>query len=157
MILVHVSNTWPEVLAGQCTPDDATLGNWFNISDAALEEYGDAVLGIYEESIVSAFDTTGPARRDAENRVTFQGVPSARWAYLIGTPNPGKPWGIRGKARPVQYLATSVVEGGTAAIEDTSAARRAVLDGFTLAIDSEGTAVLTVPAGRKVTVLAGAA
>ncbi|MFF3159154.1 hypothetical protein [Streptomyces sp. NPDC057910] len=153
MILVHVSTTWPQVLDGQLTPEQATLGEWFNISDSSLAEYGDAVLGIFENTVVSAFDVTGEPNRDNEGRVTFPGTPSAKWSHLIGTPNPGKSWGVRGMARPIQYLDTAVVTGGTVEVEDDGTARRAVVEGFTLVVDNKGSAVLTVPAGRKVTVL----
>ncbi|MFF7477100.1 hypothetical protein [Streptomyces sp. NPDC008092] len=157
MILVHVSTTWPEVLNGQLTPEQATLGEWFNISDSSLAEYGDAVLGIFENTVVSAFDVTGQPHRDNEGRVTFPGAPSATWSHLIGTPNPGKPWGVRGMARPIQYLDTAVLTGGTVEVEDDGTARRAVVDGFTLVVDNKGSAVLSVPAGHKVTVLTNAA
>ncbi|MGW2542943.1 hypothetical protein ACWC5I_19245 [Kitasatospora sp. NPDC001574] len=133
------------------------MGEWFNISDSSLAEYGDTVLGIFENTVVSAFDVTGQPHRDNEGRVTFPGTPSATWCHLIGTPNPGKPWGVRGMARPIQYLDTAVLTGGTVEVEDDGTARRAVVDGFTLVIDNEGSAVLSVPAGRKVTVLTNAA
>ncbi|SOE32588.1 hypothetical protein [Streptomyces sp. OK228] len=157
MILVHVSNTWPQVLEGQLDSEDATLGSWFNISDAAMDEYGDVVLGIYENTVVSAFDVTGQPHRDDEGRVTFPGRPSTKWSHLIGTPNPGKPWGVRGMARPIQYLHTTVLVSGTVEVEDDGTARRAVVDGFTLVVDHMGTAVLSVPVGCKVTILTRAA
>ncbi|MGW0765219.1 hypothetical protein [Streptomyces sp. NPDC002676] len=157
MILVHVPTTWPQVLSGQLTAEQATLGEWYNISDRAIADYGDAVLGIFENTVVSAFDVTAPPHRDDENRVTFPGVPSAQWAHLIGTPNPGKPWGVRGMARPIQYLDTAVLTSGTVEIKDDGTARRAVIDGFTLVVDNEGTAVLSVPVGRQVTVVTNTA
>jgi hypothetical protein len=55
-------------------------------------------------------------------------------------PQPGKPWGVHGMARPLQYLAPAVLLGG-----------------FTLVVDNEGTAMVSVPAGCKVTVLTSAA
>lgn len=158
MILVHLSQTWPLVLDGKLTPADATLGNWFGINDAAIAEYGDGLLGIYDNKVVTAFDITpGSAVRDAEGRVTFQGGPSQTWAHLIGTPSPGKPWGVRGMARPIQYLHTVILEGGTVEPEDTGAARRAVIDEVALSVDDHGDAVLSIPAGRKVTILTRAA
>ncbi|MBA9050572.1 MULTISPECIES: hypothetical protein [Streptomyces] len=60
-------------------------------------------------------------------------------------------------ARPIQYLDTAVVTGVTVEVEDDGTARRAVVDGFTLVVDSKGGAVSSVPAGRKVTVLTNAA
>ena len=155
MILVHVPNSWPKALAGEITKAEAVLKEWHNIGDAALKERGDVILGVCDHTVVAAFDVTGWSRDD-NGWVTFKGKPSAAWSHLIGTPNPGKPWGVKGMARPVQYLDTIVVAGGTVEPEDTGTTRRAVIDGFTLAVDHAGSAVLTVPAGRKVTVLANA-
>lgn len=156
MILVHLPVTWPQVLAGQMSAADATLGEWYGLSDAKLAEYGDALSGVFEHEVVSAYDVTG-WHRTSDRKVIFTGTPSKKWAHLIGTPNPGKPWGVRGKARPVQYLDTRIIAATTAPIENVGDIRRATLDGFTLAIDHSGSAVLTVPAGRRVTVLAGTA
>lgn len=157
MILVHLPQSWPLVIDGKLTPAVATLGNWYGINDAAIAEYGDAILGIYDNSIVTAFDITGPAVRDPEGRVTFPGTHSQHWAHLINTPNPGKPWGVQGMARPIQYLDTAMIEGGTVEAEDVGTTRRAVIDGFTLAVDQHGTAVLSIPAGRKATIVTSAA
>lgn len=155
MILLHVPHSWPQALAGHITKDDAVRKEWHNIGDAALEAFGDVLLGICDHTVVAAFDVTGWSR-DSKGWVTFKVKPSTAWSHLIGTPNPGKPWGVKGMARPVQYLDTAVVAGGSVEAEDTGTGRRAVIDGFTLAVDNAGSAVLTVPAGRKVTVLAGA-
>ncbi|WP_327242455.1 hypothetical protein [Streptomyces sp. NBC_01320] len=60
-------------------------------------------------------------------------------------------------ARPIQYLDTTVLVG-TVEVEDEDdgTARRAFVDGFILVIDNEGTAVLSIPAGRQVTILTNA-
>jgi hypothetical protein len=158
MILVHLSQTWPLVLDGKLTPAAATLGNWYGINDAAIAEYGDGLLGIYDNEVVTAFDIApGTAARDTEARVTFQGNPSHTWAHLIGTPNPGKPWGVRGMARPIQYMHTATLQGGTVEPEENGTSRRAVIDEFTLAVDEHGAAVLSIPAGSKLTIVTRAA
>src|SRR5258707_210427 len=110
MILVHLTQTWPMVQRGQLAADAATLGDWAGISDTALADYGDVVLGIFDNTVVSAYDIDGWDRTD-EGRVRFTGAPSTRQAHLVGTPNPGKAWGVKGMARPVQYLDTVVVDG----------------------------------------------
>jgi hypothetical protein len=156
VILVHLPTTWPQVLAGQMSAADATLGEWYGLSDDNLAEYGDALAGVFEHEVVSAYDVTG-WQRNSDRRVIFSGTPSKKWAHLIGTPNPGKPWGVRGKARPVQYLDTRIIAATTAPIENVGDIRRATLGGFTLAVDHAGSAVLTVPAGHQVTVRAEAA
>jgi hypothetical protein len=154
VILVHLPKTWPDVISGKQTAEDVTLQHWAQITDEALDTYGDGVLGIYQHEVVSAFDITG-WKRDTEGRVIFSGVPSKEFGHLIGTPNPGKHW-VRGQSRPVQYLDTAVLTGGSATVEATSDGRRAVVEGFILTVDEEGTATLVVPAGQRVTVLAAA-
>ncbi|MEV5066393.1 hypothetical protein AB0K94_35645 [Streptomyces sp. NPDC053794] len=152
MILVHLPKTWPDVVAGKQTPEDVTLQYWAQITDEALETYGDGLLGIYQHQVVSAFDVTG-WKRDADGRVIFDGVPSKEFGHLIGTPNPGKHW-VRGQSRPVQYLDTEVLRGGSVTVETTAEGRRAVVDGFVLTVNESGSATLVVPTGRQVTVLA---
>lgn len=56
-----------------------------------MDRYGDGVLGIYKNEVVSAFDVTDWTR-GSDGRVTFTGSPSVKFGHLIGTPNPGKPW-----------------------------------------------------------------
>lgn len=154
MILVHLPKTWPDVLAGKRTAEDVTLQYWAQITDEALETYGDGLLGIYQHEVVSAFDVTGWAR-DSDGRVIFSGVSSKEFGRLVGTPNPGKHW-VRGQSRPVQYLDTAVLRDGSAVVERTDEGRRAVVDGFVLTVDEDGSATLVVPAGQHVTVLAAA-
>ncbi len=151
MILVHLASSWPDALAGNRTPEDVTLRAWAQIKDEALDAYGDGVLGIYQNSVVTAFDVID-WERQADGRVVFTGAPSARFGHLVGTPNPGKPW-VRGQSRPVQYLDTTVLTGGTATVKESGEGRRAVIDGFILTVDDNGFATLVVPAGQRVTVL----
>ncbi|MYS82077.1 hypothetical protein [Embleya scabrispora] len=60
-------------------------------------------------------------------------------------------------ARPIQYLDTTVLICGSVAAVDDGIARRAVIDGFALVVNNDGSAVPSVPAGRRVTVLTNAA
>src|SRR5271165_7015345 len=87
MILVHLAATWPDVLADRDTPERATLEAWAQITDDALAAYGDAILGIYQNEVVTAFEIDGWGRNE-DGRVVFSGHPSDRFGYLIGTPNP---------------------------------------------------------------------
>lgn len=152
MILVHLPQSWPQVLAGTHTPEEVTLGSWAKVSDAAIAEYGDVVLGIHKNTVVTAFDITGYART-GDGRVTFHGHRSPTWDHLVGGPNPGRPW-VRGQARPVQYLDTAALESGDAAVEDVPEGRRAVIDGITLTVAEDGSAVLLLPTGRNLQVVA---
>ncbi|MFE7330765.1 hypothetical protein ACFU8W_38655 [Streptomyces sp. NPDC057565] len=88
-----------------------------------------------------------------EGRITFPGVPSVKWTHLVGTPNPGKLWGVCGMARSIQYLDTAIVAVGTVEVEDDGTARQAVIDGFTLAVGRDGRAELSVSAGREVAIV----
>jgi hypothetical protein len=151
MILVHLASTWQDVLAGTDTAERATMEAWAQITDDALAVYGDAVLGIYQNEVVTAFEIDD-WDRNADGRVVFTGYPSDRYEYLIGTPNPGRPW-VRGQARPVQYLDTDVLTGGSVPVERTEDQRRAVIDRYILTVDGTGSATLVVPPGQKVTVL----
>jgi len=151
MILVNLNRSWPQVLAGSRTAADVTLGAWAKVSDAAVEEYGDAIVGVYKNEVVSAYDVSGYTRGEGD-RVTFTGPESTRWRHLVGTPNPGRPW-TRGMARPVQYLDTDAYELGDATVEETVEGRRAVVDGITLTVDATGAATVLLRAGRQLTVL----
>lgn len=102
MILVNVKATWRLVLTGRFSAADATLGRWYRGPDARIEQYGDAIAGVYRGRIVSVFDIEDYSR-DADHRVTFTGRVSRRWAaHLLGTPAP-YPW-LPGQGRPVKYV-----------------------------------------------------
>ena len=104
MILTHIPNTWPQVEAGLRDAAEVTLGQWAGISDAAAEQYGDVVLGIYKNTVVTAYDVNGwsrvPAGEVNAGRIVFEGVESATWKYLVGQENPGENW-TQGQAWPV--------------------------------------------------------
>ncbi len=153
MILVHVKKTWPQHLGGQLTAEESVLGDWAPIARAALEEYGDVLGAVHENVIVAVYDIDPDATTFVDkNTVRFAGVPSTRWAHLIGQPNPGRAWGRRGYARNVQYLDTAVVAGGDVTAHPTPEGRRAVVGGFTLTVTDDGNAVVLVPADRTLTV-----
>jgi len=149
MFLVNLAKTWPLVLDGKADAADVTRGAWAQIKDADLEDHADAIFGIYKNEVVTAFDIDDRTR-DEHNRVTFVVHPSQKWAHLIGTTNPGKPW-VQGQARPVQVLPTAVLIEGDVSIENTPVGRRAVVDGYVLTVE-EGSATLQMPEKGKVTV-----
>jgi hypothetical protein len=150
MILVNLSRTWPKVASDEDAAR-ATLGDWHGISDRAIDENGDAILGIFRDMVVTAYDITGSERRP-DSRVRFSGVPSKRWAHLIGAPSPASAW-MQGQARPVKYLDMAKVASGTVPVDVTSAGRRAVIGGFALTVDGGLHATLVVPGGGRVTVV----
>lgn len=110
MFLVNLPRTWPTVVAGTRTAAEVTLGEWAQVPEEALTEFGDAILGVYKHEVVSAFDIDGWTRDPETGRVTFTGTESERWAHLIGGPNPGPRW-TQGQARPVKYLDTAEIDG----------------------------------------------
>ena len=152
MILVNLSRSWTEVLAGKRDAADVTLGDWAGITDDSVARYGDAILGIHHNAVVTAFDIEGWHRDGSTDRIRFDGRPSERWASLIGTPNPGAEW-VRGAARPVKYLDTRVLTEGDVPVEEYADGGRAVVRGYTLTVDSHGNATVLPPAGGAVTVV----
>src|SRR3712207_2926964 len=115
MIFVHLSRSWPDVLAGHRTAADVTLGEWALVADRAITEYGDVICGVHEGSVVTAFDIDGH-ERTGEGRVRFTGTPSSTWSHLIGDASPVT-W-VRGAARPVRYLDTAALLQGNVDPED---------------------------------------
>lgn len=159
MILVNLANSWPRVAAGKADAAEITLGNWAQISDDSLATYADAVLGIYKNRIVTAFDVTGWQRITEgvdKGRVSFTGQPSEQWTHLIGTENPGTPW-TAGMARPVQYLEASALTSNDPAntpAEEDHGVRTELYD-YTLTVHADGNATVGVPFGKHVTVVPG--
>lgn len=155
MILTHIPNTWPRVEAGQLDAAEVTLGQWAGISDVAAERYGDVILGIYKNTVVTAYDVTGWSRVPAGDvnagRIVFEGIESATWKHLVGQENPGEHW-TQGQARPVKYLDTKVLTDGDVPIEEVVQGSRAVLDGFILTVREDGSAKLVIPKGREITI-----
>jgi hypothetical protein len=154
VILVHVKNSWPRVIAAEpgCTPEWSVLGAWAPIAEARLAEYGDVLVGVYDNTVVAVYDVDLAATAYVDGKVQFAGTPSKAWAHLVGQPNPGKPWGQQGYARNVQYLDTAVVAGGDVPVVATEGGRRAVVGGFTLTVGAEGNATVLAPIDRTVTV-----
>lgn len=153
MIAVNLKKTYRAVAAGHMDMDDATLGMWQGITDEAIEKFGDVIIGVYGDTVVSAYDITGHTR-NAEGRVGFDGEESKEFAYLLNRKSPVKPW-VRGQARPVQYIYTDTVRTGDApVIEDKEGNRRAIVNGYVLTVDVEGHAYVEPPVGGVVTVTA---
>jgi hypothetical protein len=107
MILVNVVRSWPEVMRGERSAEDATLGEWAQLTDKNIDDDGDVLLGIFENTIVSAYEIDGHYRDRVTKRVTFKAHETATTRQFIGQPNPGRQWGKQGDARAVQALPTS--------------------------------------------------
>lgn len=153
MIVVNLKKTYKLVVSGQMDMDDATLGMWQGVTDEAIEKFGDVIIGVYGDTVVSAYDITGHARNE-EGRVGFDGEESKEFAYLLNGKSPVKPW-VRGQARPVQYIYTDTVRTGDAPqVEDEEGNRRAVVNGYVLTVDVEGVATVEPPVGGVVIVTA---
>jgi hypothetical protein len=150
VFLVNLARTWPEVLAGKKDAAEVTRGEWAQIKEADLQTHADAILGIYRDKVVTAFDIVGWERGE-DKRVVFTVQASQQWLNLIGTPNPGKPW-VQGQGRPIQVLPTEILTKGTIPVENVPAGRRAVVGGYVLTTHEDGSALLQVPDGGSVTV-----
>lgn len=150
MLVVHVNQSWPRVQAGTIDASSAVLGEW-PITEDKLDQFGDVLAAVYDNVVVDVRDITGYTR-DADNKVVFDGKPSAAWAHLIGQPTPATPWGRRGDAWPVRAIDTAVAAGGDTTVQRTEHGRRAVVGSFTLTVDDHDNAVVVAPVGRSVTV-----
>jgi hypothetical protein len=151
MIIVNINRNWPRVLQGELDADTATLQKWHLISDKSLTEDGDVIVGVCQNTVVSAYDITGWTR-DATGHVTFTGTLSMKWKSLVGGPNPGKRW-VRGQARPIQVVRTDSVAAGTVPVNSApSGDHRAIVQGYVLTVPTDGPAMLRVPTGKAVTV-----
>ena len=80
MILVHLAKSWPRVLPGEAEADEVTLRWWAAIKDLDLYRYADAVLGIYRNEVVTAYDVLG------WERVSTDGCPSVACPRRVGAP-----------------------------------------------------------------------
>lgn len=153
MIVVNLRKSYRDVLSGDREMDDATLGWWADVNDEAVARYGDVVVGVYKDQVVSVYDVTGHERRE-DGRVYFTAEPSVEFAPLLHRRSPVKPW-VRGQARPIQYIDTDQVRHGDAPEEILDDGyRRAVVAGYVLTVDADGIATVEPPEGGVVTVMA---
>src|SRR5262245_61730454 len=116
--IVNLHKTWPMVMAGTKTPEEATFHAWpiRPEDEAAFRRHSDVVLGIFPGRVVTAYNVTGyraetSAERDHERRqglgrrhprVVLEGIESETWRHLIDGPSPGTPF----TRWPVQYIDT---------------------------------------------------
>lgn len=153
MIAVNLRQSYPDVLKGERTLAEATLGRWSRMSDEALGRFGDLVIGVLGAEVVSAYDVTG-WHRDEAGRVIFEGELSKEFGHLVGGASPVKPW-VQGQARPIQYVDTAILRGGEAEVEELPGnVRRALVKGYYLTVDADGIATVEPPRGGTVTVVA---
>ena len=148
MIVVNLRKSYREVLAGLRDMEDATLGWWAGVTDEAIERYGDVVVGVYNDQVVSVYDVKTHERQE-DGRVYFDAEESAEFAPMVGQKSPVKPW-VRGQARPIQYVETDIVRHGDAPVEELQDHRRAVVSGYVLTVDAEGIATVEPPEGGVV-------
>ncbi|WP_434174256.1 hypothetical protein RI685_16710 (plasmid) [Clavibacter michiganensis] len=152
MIVANLRKSYREVLTGQRDMDDATLGWWAGITDEAAARYGDVIVGVFNNRVVSVFDTSG-YDRDEDGRIFFDGNESTEFEHMIGKPSPVKPW-VRGQARPIQYIDTDIVRDGDATVVRDGRHLRAVVAGYVLTVDGDGIATVEPPEGGVVIVTA---
>lgn len=153
MIVVNLRKSYREVLSGVRDMEDATLGWWADVNDDAIARYGDVVVGVYNDQVVSVYDVTGHERRE-DGRVFFEAEESVEFASLLHQKSPVKPW-VRGQARPIQYIEPDLVRHGDAPVEKLDDGyRRAVVANYVLTVDADGIATIEPPEGGVVIVTA---
>lgn len=121
MILVNTSKSYPSLARRIITPapgeskavavEESTLellaeitcGDWRNLSDGLLAEYGDYLLGTCSGVVTVAYRITGHER--FEGKLRFEVEPATELTPLIGQPQPEGPW-KRGEARGTRQVRT---------------------------------------------------
>jgi len=151
VIVVNVNRSYAQTLSGELTLQEATEGDWYGINEAAVAQYGDVLVGVWNNRVVSAYDIVGHVRVDEGTRVRFTVEDSAEFGYLVGQPSPVGPWKA-GQARPIMYADTDVVRHGDAPQEEVGDAKRAVVRGYILTVDDSGVATIIPPEGGSVLV-----
>jgi hypothetical protein len=150
VLFVNVQRSWPLVRAGEKSVDESILGDWTALAEDSLHRHADAIAGVVAGTVVAVFDIDGWDRLPG-GKVRFRGTRSAKWAHLEGASSPVV-WS-RGQARPIRYLDSRQIDPGSAAEPATPDRDRVSLRGWTLQVDPDGNGVLTIPSGRRVTVV----
>lgn len=156
MIVVNLNRSYANVLSGDLTLQSATEGDWHGINDAAIARYGDVLVGVWNNRVVSVYDIVGHSRPDGGSRVRFEVRDAEEFADLVGQPSPVGPWKA-GQARPIVYQDTDLIRHGDAPQIDVGEAKRAVVRGYVLTVDDHGAATVIPPAGGSVLVMPAAA
>ena len=151
MIVVNINRSYGQVLAGDLELRDATRGEWAGMTEMAIQRFGDVLIGVWRDRVVSAYDITGHERVDNGARVLFEVEESEEFGYLVGQPSPVGPW-KQGQARPIVYEDTDKIRRGDAPQTSVGDATRAVVGGFILTVDDKGNATVIPPEGGTVLV-----
>lgn len=153
MIVVNINRSYGQVLSGDLELKDATRGEWAGMTDMAISHYGDVLIGVWRDRVVSAYDITGHTRVDGGVRVVFEVEESKEFSYLVGQPSPVGAW-KQGQARPIVYEDTEKIRKGDAPQTSVGDATRAVVGGFILTVNENGNATVIPPQGATVLVTA---
>jgi len=152
MILVQVQKNWLSVLTGSTTAEKVVLGDWPDVDEQSIKQYGDVLVGIYRNTVVAVYDIDPEKTTTVTGGATrFGGTPSSAWSHLVGQPNPGEAWGPGGYTKPVQYLDTRTVNL-SASSADVFGGKTVTVEGFVLTVAPSGDATIHVPAGHSVLV-----
>ncbi|WP_299091689.1 hypothetical protein [uncultured Microbacterium sp.] len=123
------------------------------MTDTAIARFGDVLIGVWRDRVVSAYDITGHKRVDNGMRVVFDVEDSKEFGYLVGQPSPVGAW-KQGQARPIVYEDTEKIRSGDAPQTSVGDATRAVVGGFVLTVSGDGHATVIPPQGGTVLVAA---
>lgn len=154
---------WPKqnaarVLAGELTWAEAACEAW--AMGAAKAERVRILIAVHEGTIRGAWPVEAVSHEETRpvpgsrrvNRSSFTLGEDSGLGYFMGT---ASPLGARRNPQAVVQLRDAAGFGPVLADQPAIAETGAVsLAGFVLSVDSDGAAVLTVPAGREVSVRA---
>jgi hypothetical protein len=147
VLVVNVSNRWPEVQRGEATVEDVVLGDW-NLESRKIDPARIAcIFASFRKRVVVAITVTNPQAVPgyAEPRVRFQA--GLRLPRLEGQASPHI-W-QRGEMNPVVAIPLEGLPGGLAGAEGEE---RVELAGYLLCVHPDGNATVLAPAGRTVSV-----
>ncbi|WP_406832843.1 hypothetical protein ABEG17_08470 [Pedococcus sp. KACC 23699] len=153
---------WPkqraaEVHSGDSTWEDVSHGSW--AMDAHKADAVSILVAVHEGVVVGAWRVTGanhslaaPAGKTRNvNRSTFDLSDDPRLAYLVGGPSPAPAQRNPQTTRQLRDLP------GADTLLDPSPATHGVvqLGGYTLTVNSDGTALLRLPGGAALAISEG--
>lgn len=124
--------TWPKVLAGTLTADSSVLGDWGQLSDDAVVDDVEIVIGVYKDVFVAIYDVDPHAgwQRLGDGRVQFNGTTTNHWAHLIGMANPGWTFSRPAVSRAVQPIPLTTFTAATEPVTVDKGASRAIVGGL---------------------------
>ncbi|MHA4815395.1 hypothetical protein ACXZ65_13690 [Streptomyces aculeolatus] len=166
VLVVNAPKRGREVVDDPSTAADVFLGDWSPYRGRATSKLDfdpdriAAIVGCFQGRTLAVFDAVPNAQgatwswRQSPNypgrRIRFHGAPSARFAAQVGADAPAH-W-RQGEMWPVKVVTLSDLIEGDAIVAETETGRRVILGSTVITADLGGNIIVTLPAGRTVTV-----